>query len=290
MFGGNTAKRLIGRRAERASIARFIQAAQSRPVAMILAGEAGIGKTALWEWGLHAGRERGYRVLAAQASRSEAKLSYSGIDDLLEPVLEESLPAIREPRRRALEIALLRRRPRGHSPDRWAVAKSVLDVLRLIADRGPLVVGIEMSNGWIGHQPRYSPSAFGAFGTSVSECSSPFGAEERRRRHSRSIGRSRGTVSGRSSSGRWIATRSSASSDQRLAWGCLSHSWSGCTRHRGVIPSSPWSWRGRSFVGGWMHSLPKTDWESHTPFEMPSPRDWRLSRAIHGVFSSTPRR
>ncbi len=126
---------------------------------MILAGEAGIGKTALWEWGLHAGRERGYRVLAAQASRSEAKLSYSGIDDLLEPVLEESLPAIREPRRRALEIALLRRRPRGHSPDRWAVAKSVLDVLRLIADRGPLVVGIDDVQ-WL-DRPSASVLAFG---------------------------------------------------------------------------------------------------------------------------------
>jgi DNA-binding CsgD family transcriptional regulator len=140
---GSTARQLVGRRSEKGSIARFLNAVSSGPAALVLEGDAGLGKTVLWEWGLRRAEEGSYRVLAARATPSDAKLSYAGIDDLLGPVLDDSLPAIPAPRRGALEVALLRRTPRGRSPDRWAVAKAVLDVFRVVAARSPLVVGID---------------------------------------------------------------------------------------------------------------------------------------------------
>lgn len=142
-MGGWTTTRVVGRRAEKASIARFLKALPSGPLAMVVEGEAGVGKTSLWEWGLHGAEDRSYTALATAAAPSDAKLSYAGIDDLLEPVLDDSLPALPAPRRHALEVALLRRSPRGPPPNRWAVARAVLDVLRVLAARSPLVLGID---------------------------------------------------------------------------------------------------------------------------------------------------
>jgi hypothetical protein len=48
------------------------------PAALLLEGEAGIGKTALWETALSAGDFRG-RVLRAHPAEAEIKLSFTGL-------------------------------------------------------------------------------------------------------------------------------------------------------------------------------------------------------------------
>ena len=61
----------------------------------MLSGQAGIGKTTLWEAGVEFARERGMRTLMARPSATEARLSFAALIDLFEDVRRESWWACR---------------------------------------------------------------------------------------------------------------------------------------------------------------------------------------------------
>src|SRR5687768_9397969 len=77
------------------------------PAAIALEGEAGIGKSTLWRAAVEHARDQGRRVLSARPAESERGLAHAGLGDLLEGVLDDILPELTPPRRRALEVALL---------------------------------------------------------------------------------------------------------------------------------------------------------------------------------------
>ena len=58
-------------------------------------------------------------------------------------MLEEAAPSLVPLRRRALEIALLLAEPGDRPPDAHAIGLAVLDVLRFLAERGPVVVAVD---------------------------------------------------------------------------------------------------------------------------------------------------
>lgn len=116
---------VVGRAVERAKAAAFLERSTRALEVLHLVGEPGIGKTALWEEILELARPR--IVLAHRASQVEARLSFSGLSDLLSqfrgggpahadliPTAIAMLPA---PRRRALEAALLLREPDAETAD-----------------------------------------------------------------------------------------------------------------------------------------------------------------------------
>ena len=109
----------------------------------MLEGEAGIGKTRVWEEGVRIAAASGLRVLAARAAGSEVKLSFAGLGDLLHGVIEEALPGLPGPRRRALEAALLLGEAEGAPPDARAVAVGLLTVLRLLSETAPVVLAVD---------------------------------------------------------------------------------------------------------------------------------------------------
>jgi DNA-binding CsgD family transcriptional regulator len=134
---------LVGREVELARVDAFLHDTGSgAPRALLIEGEAGAGKTALWSAGLTSARARGYRTLVAQPAEIETALSFAGLADVLEPVLEETLPHLPEPQRRALEIALLLR-SESETPDRRALATAVLNALRALAAASPVIVAID---------------------------------------------------------------------------------------------------------------------------------------------------
>ncbi|MEV4348209.1 AAA family ATPase [Actinoplanes sp. NPDC049596] len=73
-------------------------AVAGRGAALVLRGEAGIGKSALLERTVAAGRERGLRVLTVTGVQAEVQIPYAGLDLLVRGVTAES------PYRRALEV------------------------------------------------------------------------------------------------------------------------------------------------------------------------------------------
>lgn len=134
---------ILGRTAELATIDAFLADPRGAPIRLVLRGPAGIGKSVLWEHALAAARTSDDRdVLATRASEGEADLPLVALTDLLGDVSEEILGALPGPQRDALDVALLRRRT-PDTIDQRTLGTAVLSVLRLLADRRPVLIAID---------------------------------------------------------------------------------------------------------------------------------------------------
>lgn len=134
---------IVGRESELGQIARFLDAIADGPTSLLIEGEAGIGKTTLWQAGVDGGADRGYRVLATRCGQSETKLSLTGLGDLMDPLLDEALAELPAPLAAALETAFLRVGSGGSTPDRRAISLAALEVLRNAATTSPVVLAID---------------------------------------------------------------------------------------------------------------------------------------------------
>jgi DNA-binding NarL/FixJ family response regulator len=134
---------VIGRDDELGAIEALLTEAERGPRALVLSGEPGIGKTVLWEHGIAEAGERCGRVLACRGVEAEASLSFAALSELVAPVFDEVAGSLPPPRRRALEVALLLVEPGGVAPDAHAIGLAVLDVLRMLAERQPVLVALD---------------------------------------------------------------------------------------------------------------------------------------------------
>ena len=106
--------------------------------ALVLRGEAGVGKSALLEYLMaHAS---GCGIARATGVESEMELAYAGLQQLCAPFLDrlEGLPG---PQRDALGIAFGLRD--GAAPDRFLVGLAVLSLLSDVAEDRPLVCVVD---------------------------------------------------------------------------------------------------------------------------------------------------
>ena len=132
---------VVGREQERAVVDALLAA---RSGGLLLCGEPGIGKTLLWEQGVRGAEDGGWTVLVHRSARAETAFAFAGLSDLLAPVVDEALDGLPAPRRRALEVALLLAEPQdGGPPDPRAIGLALLDVLRALAEQGPVLLGLD---------------------------------------------------------------------------------------------------------------------------------------------------
>ena len=82
-WGMDAAQELIGRHRSSPCSCGSLTSLAAGPRALLLEGEAGIGKTALWEAGLAHARAAGQRALACRPAGSEVRLSFAALGDLL---------------------------------------------------------------------------------------------------------------------------------------------------------------------------------------------------------------
>lgn len=132
---------LVGRDEELAAIVERFETAE-RSHAIVLHGDAGIGKTALWSAGIDAAVTRGFRVLSARPSEAETGLAFAGVGDLLSREADEVLPELPPVQRRALEAALLLGDGDAGIDDR-AVAAAFHAALRTLAAVGPVCLAVD---------------------------------------------------------------------------------------------------------------------------------------------------
>lgn len=102
--------------------------------ALVLRGEAGIGKTALLEY--LAAQASGFRVIGTVGVESDMELAYAGLQQLCAPLMDcaGELP---EPQREALRIAF--GLSSGPAPDRFLVGLAVLGLLAAAAGQRPVL-------------------------------------------------------------------------------------------------------------------------------------------------------
>ncbi|HEY7282039.1 MAG TPA: AAA family ATPase, partial [Actinomycetota bacterium] len=134
---------VFGRDAELSVVSEILDEVPQGPIALLLTGEAGFGKTTLWRRCLESARQRSYRVLACRPVESETKLSFAALGDLLGDIVDEVDLGLPPPQARALDVALLRVDPEDAPSDSRAVSLAVLAALRLLTAEGPLIVAVD---------------------------------------------------------------------------------------------------------------------------------------------------
>src|SRR5499425_3329217 len=130
---------LVDRQRERQALDGLVQDLRSgRGWALVVRGEAGVGKSALLEYA--AGAAADMRVVRAVGVESEMELAFAGLHQLCAPLLDrlERLPA---PQRDALGIAFGLRE--GAAPDRFLVGLAVLTLLSEAAGERPLLCVVD---------------------------------------------------------------------------------------------------------------------------------------------------
>src|SRR5215475_14960991 len=88
----------VARASETGEVERFLGSSGGAR-ALVLSGEAGIGKSMLWEAGVEIARARGFEVLCTRASEAEAQLSFAGVADLVEAIDSSVLGELPAPQR-----------------------------------------------------------------------------------------------------------------------------------------------------------------------------------------------
>ena len=132
----------IGREPEIAVIGNFVASDEAGFAALEIVGEAGIGKTTLWQAAVQRAGELGLPVLSARPAESEARLSFAGLTDLLASVDPDVLAALPAPQAEALDVALLRADV-SRPPGRRLVGTALQSVLRELASGGPVLVAVD---------------------------------------------------------------------------------------------------------------------------------------------------
>jgi len=131
---------IVGRDSELDALGRWFDG--PFPALLEIEGEAGIGKTTLWEEAVRLARDASCLVLVCRPAEVETVVSYGALASLLEPalVVADELPPSRL---HALEGALRLRPVSLSSLDETAVALGALSALRAAAAHRRVVVAID---------------------------------------------------------------------------------------------------------------------------------------------------
>ena len=131
---------LLGRAEELALVARFVDRVRAASEALLITGEAGVGKTALLDAAARMASAAGFRILRASGTEFEAELSYAALNQVLLPLRSEFgrvSPACRD----VLEVAL--GFGAGQAPDRLAVCNAILELLDRAAITHPILLVVD---------------------------------------------------------------------------------------------------------------------------------------------------
>ena len=131
---------LVGREAELDRIRSFLSTTRTDGGALLVTGEPGVGKTELLNAAATIASAAGMRVLRAAGVEFEAGISFSGLNQLLLPLLG-ALPQLPGAHRDALNVAL--GFGEGVPPSRLVVSNAALMLLRQAAASRPLLVVID---------------------------------------------------------------------------------------------------------------------------------------------------
>jgi hypothetical protein len=128
---------LLGREAELRVLESLLAPPADGGAALLVRGEAGIGKSALLREASRRATDRGMLVLRTAGVQSEARLAFAGLHQLLHPILDEA-DVLRAPLRTALRAAF--GMAEADAPDLFPVALATLALLSERSSRAPILL------------------------------------------------------------------------------------------------------------------------------------------------------
>jgi DNA-binding CsgD family transcriptional regulator len=135
-----TAQPLLGRDSDLAELFALVDGIEDHGGALVVRGEAGIGKSALLAAAKERARHRGVTVVSTAGALSEARLAFAGLHQLLLPLLG-GLDLLPDPQRRALETAF--GIAQGDAPDLFLIGLATLGLVAERAAESPLLFVVE---------------------------------------------------------------------------------------------------------------------------------------------------
>lgn len=128
---------LVGRRPEREAVERLLDEARAgRSGALMVSGEAGVGKTAMLEHARSVAALSGFRVETSVGLPSETQFAFGALHQLCAPLLGH-LSALPGPQQSAIRTAF--GQEAGAAPERFLVGLAVLNLLSEVAEEEPLL-------------------------------------------------------------------------------------------------------------------------------------------------------
>ena len=130
---------MLDRLTERAALGQLLEAARGgRSGALVVHGEAGVGKTALLEHAIASAADM--RIARVAGVESEMELAYAALQQLCAQLLD-GLDRLPDPQREALGVVFGLRA--GEAPDRFLVGLAALSLLADAANKQPLLCVID---------------------------------------------------------------------------------------------------------------------------------------------------
>lgn len=144
--GGSPVPVLHGREAELRRVADLaLHGLTGLGGALLIRGEAGIGKTALLDAARDAVVRADGRALSAVGVQSEASLPYAGLHQLLRPVLDRAASLVPHQQRALLTAFGM---AEGAAPEMFSVALACLELISTLADGSPVILLVDDAQ-WI---------------------------------------------------------------------------------------------------------------------------------------------
>jgi predicted ATPase len=139
---GPSSSFLVGRDAELAQIESVVADVAHGGGTMRIAGDPGVGKSALLRAGTELAIAQGYTTLSVRATEGEAHLAFAALYQLLRPILGrvDELP---DGHRAALMSAFGLAEPGDAPPNRFFIALAALELLADAAAGTPVLVGVD---------------------------------------------------------------------------------------------------------------------------------------------------
>ncbi len=159
-------------------ICDLLTALATKPAALVVEGEPGIGKTTLWSETVDQAVERGFHVLSSCPAETDSVYGYAALADLLAGVDAALLDGLPTPQRVALDRFLLRAEPGAQAVDRRAIGAAFLTVIEALAETRPVLIAIDdmqwvdsLSAHAITFAARRVKTRVGLLGTARADCS-----------------------------------------------------------------------------------------------------------------------